>query len=230
MKRLTILFLTVLTLSSCGNEVEFNSPAFQGNYNGNLWRATSNAADIDFGGFLIQGSNNVEIVQLVTLSDTAGTYNLGPGSPSVAIVKDAEGIIYSTENNPDPSLSLYPAEGQIIVEDVVAETDPKTLIGTFWFTAYSANGLKSVNFNEGRFYKVPLNVNLFVIGNESACLEATQQVNIARNAFNLTDVTMPDYTELCNAYKTALITKIDICGDADGSQQLIIDSLGTCIP
>jgi len=41
---------------------------------------------------------------------------------------------------------------------------------------------------------------------------------------------MPDYTDACNAYKTALVNKIDTCGDPDGSDQLLVDSLGTCIP
>ena len=229
MKRLTTLFIIALTLISCGNEVEFNSPAVQGHYNGEIWRATSYAADIDFGGFLIQGTNYSETIQLVTVDDLAGTYNFGGDSPNVAIFKDADGIVYSTANNPDLNLSLYPAEGQVIIQNI-NNTTPKTMTGTFWFYAYSSDGLNTVNFNEGVFYKVPLLGGLTAINNGSSCLQATQQANIAFSAFNLTDTSMTNYTELCNTYKLALINKINICGDSDGSQQAIVDGLGTCIP
>ncbi|MEH6534967.1 MAG: DUF6252 family protein [Psychroserpens sp.] len=229
MKKLALILVTILLVFSCGDEVEFNSPAIQGNYNGNLWRARSYAADIDFGGFLVQGSNNIETLQLITQDDTAGVYNLGGDSPNVAIVKDANGVVYSTANDPDPSFSLYPVEGQIIVESII-NTTPKTMTGTFWFYAFTNDGLQTVNFNEGVFHKVPIVGGLVVINNGSSCLQATQQVNITQAAFNATSTTMPDYTDACSAYKTALVGKIDACGDLDGSQQLIVDGLGTCIP
>lgn len=229
MKRLALIFITILTIFSCGDEVEFNSPAIRGNYNGNLWRASSFAADIDFGGFLIQGSNNVETLQLVTSNDIPDVYNIGPNSENVAIFRDANGIVFSTANPPDPSVSLYPVEGQIIVEDVI-NTTPKTLSGTFWFHAYTQNGMESVAFSQGVFHKVPLVDGLLVIDNQSICLQASEQVSITESNFNDTDTTMPNYTEVCNAYKTALINKIDSCGDPEGNLQSIIDSLGTCIP
>lgn len=229
MKKLALVLVTILLVFSCGNEVEFNSPAIQGNYDGNLWRASSYAADIDFGGFLIQGSNNVETLQLVTVDALAGVYTFGGESANVAIFKDANGLVYSTANDPDPSLSIYPVEGQVIVDNIF-DTTPRTMSGTFWFYAYTADGLKTVNFNEGVFHRVPIVGGLVAIDNGSSCLQATQQANNAFSAFNATDVTMPDYTDLCNAYKTALLNQIDICGDSEGVLQGFIDSLGTCIP
>jgi hypothetical protein len=229
MKKLALILITLTTVFSCGEELQFNSPAIQGNYNGNLWKAESYAADIDFGGFLVQGTNNIETIQLITQDDTAGVYNLGGDNPNVAIIKDANGVVYSTANEPDPSFSLYPVEGQIIVESII-DTNPKTMTGTFWFYAFSADGLQTANFNEGVFHKVPIVGGLVAIDNGSSCLQATQQVNIALAAFNATDITMPNYTDACNAYKIALTDKIDACGDPDGSQQLIVDALGTCIP
>ncbi|WP_460220727.1 DUF6252 domain-containing protein [Psychroserpens sp. MEBiC05023] len=229
MKKLALLFITILTILSCGDEVEFNSPAMQGNYNGEAWRASSYAADIDFGGFLIQGSNNIETIQLITNNDTSGTYNLGGDiSSNVAIVKDANGVVYSTANSPHPSLSLYPSEGQIIVSDIIGTT-PKKISGTFWFYAYTADGLQSVNINEGVFHRVSLLGGLVAIGNGNLCLELAQLVDNTGAAFSAVDETMPEYTDLCNAYKTALINKIDTCGD-DGSAQAIVDALGDCIP
>jgi hypothetical protein len=164
MKKLALLLLTVLTLLGCGDEVEFNTPAIQGNKDGNLWRAQSYAADIDFGGFLIEGRNNSGTLQLVTTADTRGTFEVGGQSRNVAIFKDFDGTVYSTANAPDPSLSLYPAGGQIIVEDII-NSSPKTIEGTFWFHAYTADGLRTLNFNEGVFYRVPLLGGLVQIGN-----------------------------------------------------------------
>lgn len=217
---------------SCGDEVEFNSPSIQGNKDGNFWRAQYFAADIDYGGFLIEGGKQGEILQLVTSNDVRGTFNLGGSNTNVAIFRDATGRVYSTANEPHPSLTLYPAEGQIIVEDI-SNTQPKNVTGTFWFTAFTADGLHSVNFNNdivGAFYQVPLVGGLVAIDNGSACLQATQQASIAQSTYNATDITMPDFTEVCNAYMVALNEKIASCGDEDGSILAIVESLDNCIP
>lgn len=229
MRTLALLCITLLTLMSCGDEVEFNSPAIQGNKNGNLWRAQSYAADIDFGGFLIEGRNSGETVQLVTRNDVRGTFNLGGDNANVAIFRDFNGVVYSTANAPDPSLSLYPADGQIIVEDI-SNTQPKTVTGTFRFNAFTEDGLRAVNFNEGVFYQVSLVGGLVAIDNGSACLQATQQASIAATAFNAIDTTAPNYTEICNAYKLALNEKINTCGDPNGEIQTTVDTLADCIP
>lgn len=228
MKKLWIFFLLGALVFSC-EDLQDNDPAMQGIRDGNeLWRADFYAADIDFGGFLIEGNRDGQTVQLVTSNDAAGVFNLGGDSPNVAIFRDANGVVYSTANQPDPSVSIYPPDGQIIVETVVSNTDPKTLIGTYWFNAYTADGLNYVNFSEGVFYKVALVGGLLVIDNGSACLQATQQTSIAQNAFNGTDSSMPDYNELCNNYKNALLDQITDCGDSSGNLQAIVDSLGDC--
>lgn len=227
MKKTALILLTFLSVFSCGNDIEFNSPALQGNKDGNLWRAKFYSADIDFGGFIIEGGNNYERVQLITSDDAPGTFSLGGDSTSEAIYIDGQGVVYSTANAPDPSLQLYPADGQIIVEDV-ENTTPKTVTGTFWFNAFTADGLQRVNFNEGVFYKVPLVGGL--VSDGSDCLEATQASATAAQNYVATDPSMPDYAELCNAYKTALIAQMDVCGDSSGTIQMIIDSLGDCTP
>ncbi len=224
-----LLCLALLTLMSCGDQIEFNDPSIQGNKNGNFWRAQSYAADIDFGGFLVEGRNRGETVQLVTRNDVRGTFNLGGDNANVAIFRDLNGVVYSTANAPDPSLSLYPADGQIIVEDI-SNTQPKTVTGTFWFNAFTEDGLRAVNFNEGVFYQVSLVGGLVAIDNGSVCLQATQQASIAAAAFNAIDTTAPNYTEICNAYKGALNAKITACGDQNGSIQAVVESLGDCIP
>lgn len=227
MKQLMVVAIFALFLFGC-EDLQDNDPALQGIKNGNdLWRADYFSADIDFGGFLIEGSNTIETLQLVTSNDTRGTFNVGGESANVAIFRDANGVVYSTANAPDPSLSIYPTDGQIIVEDII-NTDPKTLKGTFWFHAYTADGLNYFNFSEGVFYNVPLLGGLVVIDNGSSCLQATQQVAIALSAYNATDSSMPEYPDICNAYKNALNTQIAACGDSSGALQSIVDSLGGC--
>ena len=49
----------------------------------------------------------------------------------------------------------YSHARQIVIEDI-DNNMPKGLYGSFWFYAYSADGLSAVNFNRGVFYKVPL--------------------------------------------------------------------------
>jgi len=156
MKKIITILLSVFTMVSCSDEIRFNSPAMEAHKNGNtLWKAQFRAADIDNGGFVIEGRNSGEVVQLITTSDTQGTFEIGENTGNIAIFKDVDGTVYSTENTPDPSVSIYPPTGQIIVDNVDND-NPKNVYGTFWFYAYTADGLHVVNFNEGVFYKVPL--------------------------------------------------------------------------
>ena len=164
MKKYIVLVSILALFYGCSNTIEFNNPAFQANKEGQTWKAHSFAGDIDFGGFIFQGNSGTEIVQLITTNDTRGVFNLGGNSISRAIFKDAEGTVYSTANNPDPSVSLYPVEGHIEVEDI-DHADPKHVIGNFSFTAWSADGLKSVNFIDGVFYNVKLVGGLVAIEN-----------------------------------------------------------------
>ena len=163
MKKLTLLSFIILTLLGCGDEVRFNTPAMQANREGVTWRADYFAADIDFGGFLIEGGSGPEVVQLVTPTDGPGVYSLGNGSSAVAIFRDFDGTVYSTNNIPDPSVTIYPVEGTISVQEVDTGANPIVISGEFNFTAFSADGLRSVNFIGGVFNRIPLDGGLEVI-------------------------------------------------------------------
>ena len=155
MKRFFILFVLLFSIISCQDQLEDNSPAIQGNKDGNLWRATSFAADIDAGGFVIEGRNLSERVQLITTNDARGIFDISIDSGNFAVYVDTDGTVYSTKNLPNTDAFLSPPDGQIIVEDI-DNLDPKGIYGTFWFNAYTIDGLKRVNFNRGVFYKTPL--------------------------------------------------------------------------
>lgn len=59
-----------------------------------------------------------------------------------------------------------------------------------------------------------------------SCETAIANSGIAET--NLNNASNDMYTQFCNVYVMALEEQIDVCGDADGSIQLIIDGLGDC--
>ncbi|MBT8260178.1 MAG: hypothetical protein KJN82_02605, partial [Bacteroidia bacterium] len=63
------------------------------------------------------------------------------------------------------------------------------------------------------------------VNQQDDCDAATTDANNAEAAFN--NANNDNYTQLCNAYKTALENKIFACGD-DGTIQTIIDGLDDC--
>ena len=63
MRNSIAVFLIAIFSLSCSDEVRFNSPAMQAHKNGNeLWKSNFRAADIDNGGFVIEGRNAREVV------------------------------------------------------------------------------------------------------------------------------------------------------------------------
>lgn len=62
--------------------------------------------------------------------------------------------------------------------------------------------------------------------NETACITAAQ--NTASAASDFTNATADNFSELCNAYRTALQSQIVNCGDDSGTLQQVIDGLGNC--
>lgn len=224
MRKIATLLIAVLTLVSCGDEVEFSTPALQGNKNYELWRAEFFNASIGQNGVLtITGGNNIEDISFVLPSANTGTYLLSDTSAGRADFVDFNGVAYSTANTPDPSVTLYPEIGEV----EITESTAGYVTGTFRFIAFTANGLNSVGFNEGIFYRVP-----FAGGNNSGnngnCQDATQALAVAAGNFSEVSQGDPDYTARCNAYKTALEDAIDACGDEEGVFQAIIDALGNC--
>ncbi len=227
MKKLWMAVISVFLLSGCQEDLQDNTPALEGIKDGvTLWRAISPVADIDAGALIVQGNNNSEVLTLVATNDNVGTYFLGGNFQAEARFVDAQGVTYSTLNPPDPSVSIYSADGEIVIEDF--ENSTNTVTGTFKFNAFTADGLRSVNFIEGVFYQIPLTGGIVVIGGGTSCQNAQIAVTAAAADFAATDMTMPNYTSLCDAYKNALTVQIFSCGDSSGALQALIDSLGDC--
>ncbi len=233
MKRITILFLTAIMFWSCGDEIEFNTPAFQGDRENELWRAVAFSASIDENGFLtITGTNNFETVNLTVPTVAVGTYIVGDVNSIEAQYIDSSGTTFTTNNRPDPSVSIYPELGEIIIEDIDAVNGHFT--GTFRFLAFDTSGFNSIGYTNGIFYQVPL-ISGAIPGDPITCQDVTDAADTAQTAFDAASSTggtgffdSATYETACAAYVDALINKRNYCGDLDGSIQALIDGLGDC--
>ncbi|MFT4780454.1 MAG: hypothetical protein ACJAZK_002241 [Psychroserpens sp.] len=231
MKRLAILLVTILTLTSCGDEVEFNSPAFQGNREYGLWRAEFTSASIDENGFLtFRAGNNIETVSLTIPSVAVGTYILGDVNSMEGRYVDASGTVYSTNNRPDSSVSIYPEYGFVTLDEI----NNNTFTGTFEFLAFDESGLNSIGYNEGIFFRVPLvsgSIPAVVITCDDTEIDVTSTRANYLSTFSSTleYIDAASYTNACNVYSEALLFKMDYCGDVDGAIQQQISDLNTCV-
>lgn len=232
MKKLILLTLIAFTVFSCGDEIEFNSPFFQGDREYQLWRADAFSATIDANGFLtITGANGVETVNLRVPSVVETTFTVGDVDAIEAEYIDGFNTTYSTNNRPDGSVSIYPELGEIIISEI--DVVNRTFSGEFRFLAFNQAGIASVGFNKGVFYKVPLIEGEFP-ANPIVCSDTQANSDTARLAYEATldeDLEFIDsaaYATACANYITALTNQRNYCGDVDGALQDIIDSLGSC--
>jgi hypothetical protein len=232
MKKLILLSLTFLVLISCGDEVQFNTPAFQGDRANELWRAKAFSASIDANGFLlITGTNNVETVNLRIPSATESTFVVGNVNAMEAEYIDGFGARFSTNNRPDPSVSIYPELGEIVIEEI--DYSRGLFTGTFRFLAFDASGLNSVGYTNGIFFRVPL-ISGSIPANPITCPDAEMDADTALLTYQATFdsslefVNSADFELACDAYRQALVRQQNYCGDLDGNIQGIIDALGSC--
>ncbi|WP_034062545.1 DUF6252 family protein [Lacinutrix jangbogonensis] len=226
MKKIIVLILVTFTFFGCGEDLEFNSPSFQGEKDGNLWEARTFSANIDGLGVLtIVGSSNFETITIEVNSTAVGIYDVAETASSGSLV-DIDDFLYSSNNIPDPSVQLYPASGIIDLKEVNIERG--YVSGEFYFNAFNSSGLTSINVNNGVFFKVPLSGGPLSGGIDAVCASASAIV--AANLINYNAVSPGDanFAVVCNAYKAALTAQKVACGDDDGSLQTTIDGL-SCI-
>jgi Family of unknown function (DUF6252) len=78
MKKNILLFLSVIALTGCEKNVEFNTPGFQGLINNTLWKASDMSATKGISGSVtIKGTLGAESLDLVLNSTAIGTRALG---------------------------------------------------------------------------------------------------------------------------------------------------------
>ncbi|AUC74395.1 DUF6252 family protein [Olleya sp. Bg11-27] len=228
MKKTIFLLVLIFGLTGCSEDLVFNDPAFVGYNNNVLWEASSFRANVDtFGDLTITGVRGAETVNLKTDNTLEKAYALG-NTVSFAVFESISGELYSTNSIPNLEDQIYPSEGSIVLTDY--NLIERTVSGTFTFTAYDATGLETENFNKGYFHNIPI-LNIVAVNGTSvnvACQNATAVVVTTEVNLNNVDPTGTQYTEFCDAYKTALQVKKTACGDSDGAIQALINGLGDC--
>ena len=162
MKKIISLFIVIIALCSCTQEVTFNNPSVQGTKDNYFWRAnvmstaTVNAIDSTL---TVVALSQFETLKLkMPLPNATNpcpiTSILGTGSASEATFSYAvngQNLFYATGTNTD--------DGQIILTEY--DSVNKTVSGTYRFNAFNVGnnplGNPIVNFTQGVFYKIPVN-------------------------------------------------------------------------
>ena len=240
MKKIIVLILVSFAFFGCGEELEFNTPSFQANKDGNLWEASSYFATVDANGVItVTGTDGLETVTLVAFpqdsfvctsndnsvfaSEQGNCFDVYTNTNySFATLTDINNTLWSTNNVPDQSVQIYTGDGEINIREANLETG--LISGKFHFTAFNTSGLSSININEGFFYNVPFTTGDTVT--YFTCVDAQEATAAALVAFNnVSTLDAAAYELACNNYTSALQVQMDLCGDPNGDIQEILDQL-----
>jgi len=161
MKKIISLFIVIIVLSSCSQEVTFNNPSVQGTKDNYFWRAKSSSATVDVPNetITIVALSQFEtltlsiplpiISQSYPVTNLLGTTEISEATFSYAV--NGQNLFYATGTNTD--------DGQIILTEY--DSVNKTVSGTYRFNAFNVGnnplGNPIVNFTQGVFYKIPVN-------------------------------------------------------------------------
>lgn len=219
MNKNIILVLLVTLFFGCADNVEFNNPAMQANFEGQSWIGVARTAAINDGGLVIRATRGTEVLLLFTTRTDVGSYVLGANNQSEARFIAADGTVYSTLNAPDPSVQVFPSDGLIEISNI--DTVANTATGTFRFNAFTADGLNLVNFIDGVFFQVPIRQNITEVTGGTTCSIATEVVTTLQTQLS---AGVPS-VDLCMQFEMTLQTQLLSCGDTSGNIQLMIDNL-----
>jgi hypothetical protein len=108
MKNIFCLLFAVVALTSCSNDVQTNTPAFQAKNNGVIWHAKDARAVVNADGSMtITALTQYETITMELASDQPGTYQLGTTNTSNFVsydfVSPGVDLSYTTSStNPGP--------------------------------------------------------------------------------------------------------------------------------
>lgn len=218
MNKLFYLLIALgLLVSSCGNNVEFNDPAFQGEIDGIFWKADQYTLGSNQDGhIIITGIGNGQQVSIKFPDPSVGTYQISGG------INVAAEYIITTSGLTDVYSTLVVGEGTI----KVTEASSNGFSGEFNFRAFKGDQEISVAF--GSFYRIKSNVaNPELVS--LTCDYATDIAQIRRTNYLATPDTSENFFTVCEAYKEALLFQKQVCGDESGAIQAQINALGDCL-
>ncbi len=146
MKKYLFLFISIVCFSACSDDIEDNTPAFEGVLENDFWRASNVTATTAGGGLIIQGVTAAEVLTIKTSSTEPGAYTLGTGTANVGKYALNNGGNYTTGDGV--------GDGQIVITSFANGQ----ISGTFRFNA-ALNGEADgalINMQRGVFFKVPV--------------------------------------------------------------------------
>ncbi len=154
MKKVLLVVVLSVVMSSCSDDVVFNNPSVQGLKNNVFWRALQSKATLAKDGTIA--------VEAVTLKETL-TLHLSSTQVKTYVL-DASTIDYvlftSRETTPVTALSTQNGKGTGKITITEYDAIKKTISGTFTFVipyvATDAQESKEFYFSQGVFYKVPV--------------------------------------------------------------------------
>lgn len=146
MRHLLLLAIGVLLLTSCSQEIEDNTPAFQGVRDSIFFRGFSNSAVVNPNGSIaVRGANNLEEVRILVSAINQTNVVLGEGAApgNSATYTNEFGTIFSTNNDS--------GSGEVSLQI----NGDNTVSGTFNFVALTENETDTVTFSRGFIFEVP---------------------------------------------------------------------------
>ncbi|KAA1243891.1 DUF6252 family protein [Aquimarina sp. RZ0] len=144
-KKITLLTAVFcFILSSCTTDIEVNTPSLQATIEGKLFRPDIRKAIIhDDGTLVIEGNTGSQSISFATTALEIGTYKLGQQAVNEVSFQDLDAKFVS-ENGI--------TEGQVIITDI----SDNLVSGNFYFKNLKNSNGKSMNFQNGWFYRLPI--------------------------------------------------------------------------
>tara|TARA_Y100000991_G_C21780316_1_gene266897 strand:+ start:169 stop:633 length:465 start_codon:yes stop_codon:yes gene_type:complete len=146
------LFVIIITLSNCSEDLTNNTPGFEASVDGKDWVAQSYNAIVQNNQLSISGNNQFGTISMVIDSIDINSFELRSWSDDFAVFQDT--IYYSTKNDGVGSIAFLSA-GRIDINEI--NYDESSVSGHFYFECYDNTGLHVKNISEGVFYRVPIN-------------------------------------------------------------------------
>lgn len=170
MKYIYVILLGSLLFGSCNQEIQDNTPGFQGLVDTTFFRGNNNSAVVNSDGSVaIRGKNVIGEVQVVvsSLDKTVVTLGEGAESGNVASYLDNSGTLYTTNSDL--------ASGEISLEF----NDDNTISGELRFIALTESETDTITFSRGFIFKVPI-LNEFTQGDFPSQEEMSENTFSAR--------------------------------------------------
>ena len=146
------LFVIIITLSNCSEDLTNNTPGFEASVDGKDWVAQSYNAIVQNNQLSISGNNQFGTISMVIDSIDINSFELRSWSDDFAVFQDT--IYYSTKNDGIESIA-YLSAGRIDIDEI--NHIDNFVSGHFYFECYDNSGLHVKTVSEGVFYKVPIN-------------------------------------------------------------------------